>query len=483
MAFRSSFSYSITRAYPLRWFTPVAFVGGIIATALVSFINVAATGYELVPTSTPDPNATEANNLWFAKWPSYLVGAQAACQATSIQVQNTMYTDKTAFPYTLSKVWKLDQDNNRDYQGSLIYKSYPLQNCNITEMIIMFDGPGRTAGQITVAPMGGTITSTAECYIDADDPKDRTYFEVFATYDAIPPPSQADTFFLSVNKTEDVSMYWGYSLLGMYWRTLMQAFFDADVALSHPFTKGIVKLVRNTSLSGTIEDQYRNLDFLSVASCYFVPLNSTGIASTLNPYCNTHSITELAASPTNVFERPVPSIWRWVSDLGKAMWSTTLADLGRNDDTLPNMLARPDLLQIASADLTLANQTLRTQFRWGIHELIYKESFDPSQSKGTQLAINQSIIVDDYLCQIPQVKSPGNLFLSVLVADLAILQAVWMIYTLLVDRFFVKDSEEAASCATCAPVQERGERSGGYKSVMEREPEVTVLEGRKSLNN
>ncbi|KAI1377807.1 hypothetical protein F4677DRAFT_413623 [Hypoxylon crocopeplum] len=481
--FRSSFSYSVTRAYPFPWFTPVAIIGGIIATCLVSFLNIAATGYELVPASSPDPIAIESNSgLSFAKWPSYLVGARAACQSTSIQVQNTMYTDKTAFPYTLTKVWQLDQDNNRNYQGSLIYKSYPLQMCNITEMTILFEGPDRTAGQISLASMGGTITAITECYIDTGDPKDRTYFEVVATYDAIPPSSSATSLFLSLNKTENVSMYWGYSLLGMYWRTLMQVFFDADILRDPPFSKGIISMRRNSSLPGTIEDQYRSLDFLSIEACFFVPVNSTGIAFLQNRYCNTSSIAELAGSPDNAFERPVPSIGRWVNDLGKAMWSTILADLGRNDDALPNMLARPDLLQIASADLTTANQTLRPQFRWGIHELIYKQSFDPSQSQGVQLQVNQSVLVGDYLCQVPQLKSPGTLFVSVLVADLAILQAIWMIFTLLVDRFFVKDSEEASSCATCTPVQERRETSSGYKSVMEHEPEVILLEGRRSLN-
>ena len=41
----SIFSYSITRPYPLRWFTPVTVVGGTVALVLFSFLNLLSTGY------------------------------------------------------------------------------------------------------------------------------------------------------------------------------------------------------------------------------------------------------------------------------------------------------------------------------------------------------------------------------------------------------------------------------------------------------
>ena len=58
--YQSLFSYNITRSYPFRWLTPVVIIGGIVATILVSFLNVAATGYELYSLSSADPNATLA---------------------------------------------------------------------------------------------------------------------------------------------------------------------------------------------------------------------------------------------------------------------------------------------------------------------------------------------------------------------------------------------------------------------------------------
>ena len=41
----SMFNYAVSRPYPVRWFTPVVFVGGTIALVLFSFLNFVATGY------------------------------------------------------------------------------------------------------------------------------------------------------------------------------------------------------------------------------------------------------------------------------------------------------------------------------------------------------------------------------------------------------------------------------------------------------
>lgn len=57
---RSWFSYSISKPYPFRWFTPVVLVGGIILAVLLSLINLSANGYYLKPLYTSDPNGTEA---------------------------------------------------------------------------------------------------------------------------------------------------------------------------------------------------------------------------------------------------------------------------------------------------------------------------------------------------------------------------------------------------------------------------------------
>jgi len=43
------------------------------------------------------------------------------------------------------------------------------------------------------------------------------------------------------------------------------------------------------------------------------------------------------------------------------------------------------------------------------------------------LVINKTVISSQYLCQVPKLKSSGSLFIAVLVADLVMLQALWMV--------------------------------------------------------
>ena len=100
---KSVFSYNLSRPYPYTWFTWVVVIGGILATAIFSFVNLVADGYELVydiskhyysytrhtltllsVVTSSHPNATiaEASSRWYGKWSlsnkvlysSYLIG-------------------------------------------------------------------------------------------------------------------------------------------------------------------------------------------------------------------------------------------------------------------------------------------------------------------------------------------------------------------------------------------------------------------------
>ena len=43
-----SFTYSLSRPYPYKWFTWVVIIGGICAIAFFSIVNLAANGYDLI---------------------------------------------------------------------------------------------------------------------------------------------------------------------------------------------------------------------------------------------------------------------------------------------------------------------------------------------------------------------------------------------------------------------------------------------------
>ena len=102
----SIFEYAVSRPYPFRWFTPVAFIGGIIALVLFSLLNFLSTGYTqryIQPIYcgfarlhwfiihsieyVTDPNATMSSERWLNRWPSYFTSQiKPSCQAEDIQV-------------------------------------------------------------------------------------------------------------------------------------------------------------------------------------------------------------------------------------------------------------------------------------------------------------------------------------------------------------------------------------------------------------
>ena len=65
-----------------------------------------------------------------------------------------------------------------------------------------------------------------------------------------------------------------------------------------------------------------------------------------------------------------------------------------------------------------------------------------------QLQATPSTISTNYLCSVSKMKSRGNLFISILLADLVLLNTIWVLYSLIVQRFFVR-SPTANYCEGC----------------------------------
>jgi hypothetical protein len=68
--------------------------------------------------------------------------------------------------------------------------------------------------------------------------------------------------------------------------------------------------------------------------------------------------------------------------------------------------------------------------------------------------VKTAVLVGQYLCQIPILKPAGSLFVSILIADLVLLQALWqlvkLVATLLLERW-QPDSRHCVGCANKRP--------------------------------
>ena len=61
-------------------------------------------------------------------------------------------------------------------------------------------------------------------------------------------------------------------------------------------------------------------------------------------------------------------------------------------------------------------------------------------------------IITQYLCQVPKLKSVGSMIVSIIVADLVFLQALWLIVTFLITFFLERRHPQANYCDGCTKI-------------------------------
>lgn len=303
----------------------------------------------------------------------------------------------------------------------LIHDKNPLLRCNVTSVQISIEADDLPAAQVSELSVGAVLTANVQCLLESHG-KPTRYLDLVTTFAA---NLSASLSFSLGNASE--RLWAGGDLLFKYSDEVAEKYYLENVNLTRPFYKAKVLLPRTagsrTSTPATM-DQIMDTDFLQVDSCWLMPLNSTGI-SHANNYCDSRIISELSQGTTD--KRPFASIWEPLSWLGKAMWFTVLADLGRDDELLPNILSRPSV--IANVMENIAVPTTRSV-----------RDYD----------VSPSVLATTYMCQVPRLKSTGTLIVSVLVADLVLLQAIWKLFVLAMNYFLASKKGEMRYCEGCA---------------------------------
>lgn len=470
--YQSFFSYNVSRKYPFWWFTPLVVVGAVIAIPLITFLNVTMAGYELVATSSNNPNQTVANPSWYGniQWPAYFIqNTQPTCAAATIPLQSQIFSENEAIPYSLNAVWRMDEGGNKNNLGSLVYSNNILQNCNITKLTMNILGRYQQGmGYSSIARVGIALTTNVECSVDidtsrTDDVQGSTFFELVGSYDLV---DSTVPRFLSRNATDKASLYWGESLLHMYWMILSKAYYDgaAGTKQGNDSTySGVINLKRRSDATDGTEEEVLSDDFFKL-SCF-----------TEYSYCGNNSIPWLSRG--NQEWDPYPGIWSSVNTLGKAMWFTVMTDLGQNFSGVPNMLAYPDLLQALSANLTNEVQYWKdrraAQNGSTIGILMEMDpglsltSFDPAQTPAPRLGASPVTLSSNYICQVPKVKPAGTIIFSVLVANLVLLQALWTAFKLIVGEIVERKYPDMLHCEGCGKTQGQG---SAVATVVQRTP-------------
>jgi len=345
------FSYNVSRPYPFRWFTPVVVVGGILVTVAISVLSVGTSGYQLVSVSSSDANATEAATTWFDRSLGALIGSMhPLCASATIPLNTVLYTNNTALPYTLTDVSTVNEEGSVIHQGSLVYHNNPLKNCTISGTKIEFKGMERSAGNIAVQMQGASTLTSIGCNVETS--QGIMKISLTATYNYVPDDLatyNVNFVFLGRNALTQASLYWGESLLLMYWLNLTNAFFLENQDQKFQYYKGSILLSRNVSLpldAAGVE----SLDFFNNNGCFFLPFSPTSVEPVV-AFCPSGKVSDLVHASGDV-NHPVPSVWTSADALSKALYYTIFTDLGQVDAPYINMLTDAKLLTYFTSNFT-----------------------------------------------------------------------------------------------------------------------------------
>jgi hypothetical protein len=454
---QSIFSYNVTRRYPFRWFTPVVIVGGIIVIVLVSLVNVPNNGYELVQISSNDPNATVNTQTWFGSWSPLIVSkSRSTCAESSLPLDSKVYSNSSGLPWTVTNVVRDGGDDRNNHLPLLIYRNNPLQNCTVDSVRINVQGRfERNTGHSATSWVGLDIKAYARCALEietAPNPYKPTFVDLVGTYNLVgsyETPDGASSTFLARNRTTMGSLYWGESLLKLYWMVVARSYYEAardkNTTIEHQSRdyRATLHFRRRSSARIMTAEEAMSPDFFRVA------------CNTPDNFCGNDSVPVLSQGGGSW--RPFPSIWNRTDILARAMYYTAMVDLGRTDRT--NMLTDPKLLEFLTANVTNEARawqklqdddragTLDAVVHLGLDRNLANTSFSASDASKWGLGVAPAVLATTYTCQVPQAKPAGVFFLSVLIADLVLLQAIWLVFKLVVDGFFVRT--EMLVCRGC----------------------------------
>ena len=232
--------------------------------------------------------------------------------------------------------------------------------------------------------------------------------------------------------------------MSMHWTNLTRSFEDIR---SHDSNSRERVPIRKGTLAftpGINATDMTSLDFFDVYYHFTIESNGSYDGADPDPMNQTAKVAALDRQQT------YPNIWIQADSLAKSAYSTVLTDLGQTG-AAPNILTDSRALAYFTANFS-------ADARYHDHALPgpARQPYAVLAHTTGPLGITPSVLRTSYLCQVPRMKSGGNLFLSVLVADLVFLQALWKVFTLLTDTFLLRRRRrpEAQHCQGCLTREE-----------------------------
>jgi hypothetical protein len=152
-----------------------------------------------------------------------------------------------------------------------------------------------------------------------------------------------------------------------------------------------------------------------------------------------------------------------VDRLAKSFESTILTDLGQNE-ARPNVVTDAVTLQEYTADFVPWIEAHPKNW----HGIPAMADYQTLSNTTGPLGVNPSTLAISYLCQVPKRKPLVELIVAVFVADLVFLQALWMVFTFIMEYVVKRKDKTMSYCSGCTSgIEIIGD--GGYKRVNDAE--------------
>jgi hypothetical protein len=439
-----SFSYSVTRQYPYRWFTPTAIVGGIVLTILFSAINFFSNAYTMVTTTTDDPDKIEAGR-WSGRVPSIFTSKiQPKCEDAIIPIGSSIYTNQSALSYQLTSV---------SGSPALAYHNQNIYLCDLNQILIEFQTDNaRQPVQIDRSGWGVTVNADIYCSIGNGFDDYSPGLRLAARYDPLSESAGVTSF---MNDSSSLGFEWAEVLLMGFWTEIVTAITSQtaqDLGTSDSFSSPF-----NLS-SGYILFEEPGQDMMNAS--YF----NIGIYSFLdnnaNRYRGDFGLQRNISLGQSTPDASWPDLWAPAGRLAKAMISTVEADLGQTalylqDTSEPelSMITTPNQLHYWTQNLTQIWDANVVSWDVGLNDAFNHSELmqiPPYNETGdTPFSFSSSIISTTYTCQVPVLKSGFNIFISILVADLVLLRGAWTLYNFIVTYFLNSRHPDSNLCLGC----------------------------------
>lgn len=460
----SVFSYNVTRPYPFRWFTPVVFIGGLFALVFFSFLNLVPNSTFLVVDTSTNPNKTVSDGVLFKKWPSYLTSKiQPICQSVDIPVNTKFFTNQTALTYTLTGVSQKTPSAGIDVLPSLTYHNNLIEGCRLNAIEMDLDALDRLAAQLAWAEWGVNLRAYLSCRVAG-----QTMFNLTGQYDYAPETVSFDkstlSAFIGRDKDKKASLWWGESLLSMYWASLSKTMQDirsnASAAGQDTIRKGTIYFTPNnatTAAAAELAPKADGLDpeFFNVEYSFIKDSSQVGAFTV-----DFHGINQPPTTiPLLSSQGPNRSIWPLADALAKSFLSTILVDLGQGHvSAYPNLLTNATALQHLTSPFPTILSNLANA-RPGPAQ----QDFNTLQSSTGPLHTTPSVIFTKYICQVPKRKSAANVVIAVLIADLVFMQALWKVLCWATEILFLEKRKAVLGSHSrrCGGCWGRGRGGGG----------------------